>query len=307
MTATKALFWVLLLALLLVPVVVVELFLRSEGLGRPILFYTTSSYRFAPQPNQHHVRERGANVTIDSKGLRAVRDWTTPADGKILFVGDSVTWGGTYIDDKETFAAGVCARLERATGRSFVCGNAGVNQYGTDNMAERIRYKDVDDETALVVTLISSDTLRGLSDAAGSYFFTSPPPGPLRALWEAATFLTWCLYGVMRPVDVYRSDHDLRVAERSLQNLFAAIRETERPGRRVLIVLSPMENELGGKETPLTRHVQAVLARSGLEVLDLHAPVTAAHSSDFYYDGMHLERTGHNFYADQIAQRLLAQ
>src|SRR5262249_14554940 len=226
MTATKALFWVLLLALLLVPVVVVELFLRSEGLGRPILFYTTSSYRFAPQPNQHHVRERGANVTIDSKGLRAVKDWTTPADGKILFVGDSVTWGGTYIDDKETFAAGVCARLERATGRSFVCGNAGVNQYGTDNMAERIRYKEVDDETAFVVTLISSDALRGLSDAAGSYFFTSsPPPCPLRALWEAATFLTWRLYGVMRPVDVYRSDHDLRVAERSLENLFAAIRE----------------------------------------------------------------------------------
>jgi hypothetical protein len=75
----------------------------------------------------------------------------------------------------------VCQRLEKATGRSFVCGNSGANQYGTDNMAERIRYKDVDDETALVVTLISGDTLRGLRDADGSFFFTAPPPGPLKA------------------------------------------------------------------------------------------------------------------------------
>ena len=35
---------------------------------------------------------------------------------------------------------------------------------------------------------------------------------------------------------------DLRVAERSLQNLFDAIRETQRPGRIVLIVLSPLEH-----------------------------------------------------------------
>jgi hypothetical protein len=68
-----------------------ELILRSIGLGDPILFYTTASYRFAPQPNQQQVRQRGAKVTIDSKGLRTAKDWTSPADGKLLFIGDSVT------------------------------------------------------------------------------------------------------------------------------------------------------------------------------------------------------------------------
>jgi len=34
----------------------------------------------------------------------------------------------------------------------------------------------------------------------------------------------------------------LRVAERSLQNLFDAIRETQRPDRIALIVLSPLEH-----------------------------------------------------------------
>jgi hypothetical protein len=303
----QAVYWIILVVLVCAPVALAELVLRSAGLGYPILFYTNASYRFAPQPNQRQPRQKGAKVTIDSKGLRAVKDWTSPADGKLLFVGDSVTWGGTYIDDEDTFAAGVCERLERTTGKTFVCGNASANQYGTDNMAERIRYKDIDDETALIVTLISGDTLRGLRDADGSFFFTAPPPGPLRAVWEAATFLVWRLYRAMRPLQSYRSDHDARVAERSLENLFAAIRESQRPGRKVLIVLSPLEQELGGKEAPETRHVRSVLERSGFDFLDLHGAVSEQYAPDLFYDGIHLAKRGHQFYADQIANRLLAK
>jgi len=301
----RVLFWIIVVALVCAPVVGAELLLRHAGLGHPILFYANASYRYAAQPNQHQVRQGGARVTIDSKGLRAVTDWTTPADDKILFIGDSVTWGGTYIDDTDTFAAGVCPRLEKATGKRFVCGNAGANQYGTDNMAERIRYSGMHDETVLVVTLISGDALRGLHDADGSFFFTAPPPGPFKAIWEAATFLSWRIYRAMRPIKAFRFDDNARVVERSLENLFAAIRETQRPGRRVLIVHSPMEDELDGREAPLTVQVRAILARSGFDVLDLHAAVSAVHTPDFYYDGEHLAVRGHHFYADQIAGRLL--
>jgi hypothetical protein len=297
------LFWLVIAAVLLSPIVLAEVYLRSIGLGHPILFYANASYRFAPQPNQKQSRLHGASVSIDSKGLRNSADWSDTADGKLLFIGDSVTWGGTYIDDKDLFSDGVCQRLGGLTGKKFICGNAGANQYGTDNMAERIRYKNVSDETTLVVTLIADDTLRGLVDAEGRYFFTRPPPQPFPALWEATTFATWVAYKYLRPVD-YRSADDLRVAERSLANLFAAIRETDRPDRRVLIVLSPVERELNGHESELTKHVQAILARSGYPVLDLHAAVTGADGPGFYYDGLHLDVRGHHFYAEQIANAL---
>lgn len=175
-------FWLILVCLAAAPVVLAEFYLRSVGLGNPILFYANASYRYAPQPNQRQVRRHGALVTIDSKGLRSSRDWSDPADAKILFVGDSVTWAGTYIDDKDTFAEGVCQRLAQSSGKSFVCGNSGANQYGTDNMAERIRYKDFSDESILVVTLIALDTIRGLPDAEGRFLFTQPLPTPVRAL-----------------------------------------------------------------------------------------------------------------------------
>jgi len=302
----RAIFWLVILVLIGLPVVAAEIYLRGAGLGDPILFYTSASYRYAPMPNQRQVRRGGATVTIDSKGLRNTKDWTAKADAKILFVGDSVTWGGTYIDDRDVFSDGVCQRLAESIGKGFICGNASANQYGTDNMAERIRYKDFDDEAALVVTLISHDTLRGLADVDGRFFFTRAPPAPFKALWEAATFATWDLYHVMRPVTLHRGDDDDRVVERSLENLFSAIRETQKPGRQVLIVLSPVREELNGHESALTKRVQAVLARSGFDVLDLHAAVSSAFSKDFYYDSLHLDVTGHHFYADQIAQRLAA-
>ena len=300
----KAAFWIIAALLIVTPVVLAELYLRSLGLGNPILFYANASYRFAPQPNQQQLRQRGARVTIDNKGLRSTTDWADPADAKLLFIGDSVTWGGTYIDDGELFSDGVCQRLAAATGKRYVCGNAGANQYGTDNMAERIRYKDVDDESVLVVTLITQDTVRGRVDAEGRYFFMQQPPPPFRALWEATTFLTWVLYKTLRP-QTYRSDDDLQVAERSLENLFSAIRETQRPGRKVLIVLSPEKDELDGRESTLTEHVRSMLARSGFDWLDLHGPVSKAVTPNFYYDQLHLDVPGHAFYAEQIAARLM--
>src|SRR5690349_17561288 len=128
--------------LLLVIVGMAEIAARYVGLCNPVVYYTNASYRYAPMPNQSAVRLRGARVTVDSAGLRGTEDCSTPADSKILFIGDSVTWGGSYIDDKDTFAVGVCDRLEQSTGKRFVCGNAGVNAYGTDNMAARVLYKD---------------------------------------------------------------------------------------------------------------------------------------------------------------------
>jgi lysophospholipase L1-like esterase len=306
MSRTKrALFWLITLILILSPVAIAEWILRAAGLGDPILYYVNPGYRYAQQPNQQKIRRHGAHVTIDSKGLRSTTDWSKPADAKILFVGDSVTWAGTYIDDKETFADGVCTRLAAATGKRFTCGIAAANQYGTDNMAARIRYRDFNDESVLVVTLISNDTVRGLSDAEGRFFFTKPPHGPLKAIWEATTYLMWRLYAELRiSGGAYRGENEAAVATRSLGNLFSAIRDTERPGRKVLLVLSPARLELGEKESAFTKNVKAQLALSGYDLLDLHGPMSQSGIPGLYYDDIHLSVAGHRFYAERIAQAL---
>jgi hypothetical protein len=98
----------------------------------------------------------------------------------------------------------------------------------------------------------------------------------------------------------------MRVAERSLGNLFAALRETDRPDRKVLIVLLPYKTELNGKESDLTRDVRAVMEGSGLAFLDLYGPVSAAaHAETFFHaDGEHLAPAGHQFVGERIAEKL---
>jgi hypothetical protein len=82
---------------------------------------------------------------------------------------------------KDLYSNVVCVDLKKALKRDLTCGNAGVNSYGVDNMAKRIRYKDLADESAIVVTGVSFNAVRGLTDIDSLPYFVAPPPGPFKA------------------------------------------------------------------------------------------------------------------------------
>ena len=303
-------FWGVMVLLVIAPLIGLEVFLRVVGLGNPVLYYRNTSFRYAPVPNQRVTRRRGATVTIDSYGLRGVRDWAEPADVKLLFIGNSVTWSGTYIDDRQTFPHLTCVHLRAQLGRDFTCGNAGVNAYGTDNMAERLRYKRFNDEDVIVVTIVPGDATRGLADVRSFYFFSAPPPTPFKAIWEVSTFLLVRVTHWMRHHGGQnRADDQIEVATRSLERLFVVLREETTEGKKVLLVLSPYEAELHAQEDELTQHVRMVLASSGLPLLDLRPRMSDSTITDAYVDGVHLEVQGHAAYAEAIAaevSRILA-
>ena len=291
----------------LVLLIAVEATLRWMGLGDPVLYHTNSSYRYAPVPNQQKQRRRGAIVTIDSHGLRTVHDWSTQADLRLLFIGDSITWGGTSVDDTQTFAHRCGQEIQEKTGLTVVAGNAGVNAYGTDNMAQRLRYLSFDDEDVIVVTLITSDTTRGLADLRASYFFSRRPPGPFRAIWEATAFAHYKITSQMRlDQDPDQTGDDLQVARDSLSRLFDILRVKRDEGKQVLLVLSPARDELNGEESALTRGVREMLAGSGLDFLDMHEAAADQLDASMYIDHVHLDVPGHALYGRLIAEKLLA-
>ena len=78
-------------------------------------------------------RLEGSYVTINEAILRSINPWNSEKK-KILFLGDSVTYGGSYIDDKDIFSSKVCEKL-----KNFICGNAGVNAYGVLNIVLKIK------------------------------------------------------------------------------------------------------------------------------------------------------------------------
>lgn len=302
----KALFTLVLLLLVLSPVAGGELAARWMGLGEPIVYSTNAAYRYAPVPNQQVVRRRGASVTVGPEGLRGLEPWSGPADHHILFVGDSVTWGGTNTDDDKTFAHLTCTQLEARVAKNFVCGNAGVNGYGTDNMIARLRHDpELRRADTIVVTLISVDPIRGTSDLRAAHFFSRQPTGPLRGVWEVAAFGAFQLAGRLRwKDDAYDSSLDVPVAKEALQRLYAELRRLEQAGKSVLIVFSPHKDEFFGDADELDAQVRADLAASGFSLLDLTEPMRAEVDRGVYYDNVHLNELGHALYGDWIADRL---
>ncbi len=299
------------LAGLVLVVAVSELAARAFGLGDPVLYYENESYRYALKPDQSVVRLRGAGIRIDRYGLRTDDDWDQPGALRVLFIGDSVTYGGAYIDNRELFSTRVCERL-RASGVQAVCANAGTNGYGTDNMAYRIRFDKAPPPDVYVVTLIAGDTLRGLASLIGFPYFSRPLPPLVPGLTEGALFAldrvrARLRYGRGGGPSQLRTGQAPAVARLSLARLFQALRARAAEDRRVLLVMSPVRRNVEAGYDGFERMVLKRLDGSGFDVLDL-LPRLRSERPDLdgiYYDGAHLEVGGHAFYGQAIAEALL--
>lgn len=304
----RAAFTAIMLLLLLLPVAGLELALRVAGLGDPLVYYTNLTYRYAPMPDQKVARFDGATITINRHGLRATKQWDDPADLRVLFVGDSVTWGGSHVTDADTFADRTCALIGEALSRRATCGNAGVNGYGTDNMAQRIRHGGPYGEDWLVVVILSRDAARSLQDIRVGHYHLAKPSGPLRAMWEAATYWTYRLNIALRGSNERETpDEVFSVARDSMRGLLDLLRDKERAGTRVLVVLTVYAEEFAGREFDLTGLVREEIVRSGLRFLDMVPVVRERLRPEHFVDQVHLSGSGHAVFAEAIAARLVAE
>lgn len=291
---------------ILVTLAVVELVLRWRGLGDPQIYTTNLTNRYELAPNQDVARFDGSRVKVDSAGLRSMRDWSLPADRKILFLGDSVTYGGSYIDTAELFSERTCAHL--GLPGTSTCGNGGVNAYGTDNVTARLLYKPFHDESAVVVTLIAADTVRGLVVIQSLPYFTRKPLRPFPAIIELLAYAVDFWRSRVRFGGPYEEpisrDHELDVAGASLDRLFEALRARRSQGVAVLVVFSPLRTSVQNGLEPLEAFALGRLVESGLDHIDMTPVLEGADLEAIYHDRVHLDPPGHDLYGRHIAGRL---
>jgi len=128
---------------------VLEFAARALGAGDPILYYNASEGGMRPLPDQRITRGQDKYVTVDSNGFRSAATDTSAM--KILYLGDSVTWGGTKIDDSDTFAARTSLLIGEELGKTVYSMNAAVNGHSLMNQSDI--YFDNDIAPDLVVWL----------------------------------------------------------------------------------------------------------------------------------------------------------
>jgi lysophospholipase L1-like esterase len=277
----------------------VELALRVFGLGDPVLYDNRLAWGYRPRPNQTRRRIGGAGVHVNALGVRGpdVAATRAPDTTRLLFLGDSVTWGGSYVDDAQLFAAIAADRLASRDGRRVEWLDAGVNGWGPENVLGLVRETHGFDSSAWIVTALEDD-LRREKTHAGEVPYVEVSPW---TAWEE--LLLRGAYGLLVTYKRPKPPEDLaRLADANLARYREIADVGRAAGARVLLVWHPTVDALTSGVDP---NRARFLARGSPEdaTLDL-GPAYRAAGGHVYLDGMHLDVAGHRVAGEAIADAL---
>ena len=214
-----------------------EFYLKLRGFGDPIRYDSNIFYGYSPKINQKKNIIKNSKVTINDKGLRTVNNWIEEKKNKIIFLGDSVTFGGSYIDDTELFSHIVCE-----TFKTHLCGNAGVNSYGIYNIVMRSKYDErIQDGDIFVYIFPPDDFLRDYRNSNTAHFYLNSKKFFLPALTEAINFFS-AKYDINNLISKYNdtiSNHrnNVNFIKYSIEILNEELRSKKDAGKKVIVIL----------------------------------------------------------------------
>ena len=280
-----------------------EVALKSlTGLGRPVLFEAHPAYGYRLQPNQETWRFGGAHFRINNLGLRAREDWDRGVRDKVLFLGDSVTYGGNHISNEELFSELAVRGLP-----GLRSGNAGVPNWGVENVYGLVVEQGFLPAATYVTTFIEDDFYRGLTSGRNRPWIKYQTP--YFALQELAEFV-WHKY-FRNTAELNRREREgeppqARV-ERAARKLKAMDEFLKARGYRHLVFISPTRQQvLEGR--PRDARVKAELERHGVDAVYLLERLPGAPAAErraWYQDNDHLTAQGHALWGRLIREELM--
>lgn len=271
------------------------------GLGKVVVYEANSLYGYRPIPNQHLARKATQVIHINNMGLRADHDWDiNQKDNKILFLGDSVTYGGSYIDNHETFAY---QATKPFTG--YESGNAGVNAWGVLNVYALVHNANFLPAKTVVSTFPEGDFLRGMTRIGGQPFWTHTPQYGLEELFQ---------YGIYK-LQLHKTNIQTKPQEQSIQTQTKRIAvkalkalDAKLPqDTQHLIYISPTINQALGKDS-IDTELQQMLAQENVPakyIIDkFPSQFTPEQITALFHDNIHLNVQGHKLWGEIMAQDL---
>jgi hypothetical protein len=280
-----------------------EIGLRLFGVGHPVLYDSNVLYGYRPLPNQTLSPMFGPALRFNNLGLRCDDDWDAATAGHVLFLGDSVTYGGN-VSSAELFS--VLAVRNLPGQRSC---NAGVSAWGVENIHGLVVERGFLPAHTYVTVLIEDDFYRGLTRLQGQLLWCRPPAFALaHAFWnflhlvdERRRYLDWRWYGT---ADVLETVVDNAV--RKLVELESVLKSK---GFDHLLYISPMRGQVLA-QVPKDALVLQQLAKHGVHAVYLADVIDSlgldrSQREALFYDNVHLSREGHALWGTIINRDLL--
>jgi hypothetical protein len=153
------------------------------GFGNPILYDSNPLYGYRPLPNQEMSRFYGAKLKFNNLGIRSDEDWDNNINNKVLFLGSSLVYGGSYISNDELFSTLAVKNI-----KGFKSGCSGVNAWGVDNIYGLVMESKFLPAKTYVTVINEYNFYIGLNKINGTALWCNPPKWALK---EVIFYFFW--------------------------------------------------------------------------------------------------------------------
>jgi hypothetical protein len=304
---------------------IAEGILRAQGFGpEAVLYVSDARAGYFPAPDQKHDRY-GGRVLVNHFGMRAPDVAADKPAGtfRILMLGDSTLWGGSYVDQEQLYARILEHKLNDASGgRKVEVLNMGVNGWGPFHERGYVEAYGSFGADLVLVCLPHDDLDRDKYTLMSLPYFSAGRP-PRLGLEEVMMHLMWRYRRDRVALDTRWRDAQREFGYREYERLALFLRDgdpggellgpkplTKVGGSEVFFEILPSQRVgLGAQPEDLEQEVVTRLKK----VLDAHQ--IPAHypigifagkgkTDDLYHDNVHLHWKGHAVYADFLFERV---
>ena len=279
---------------LLIFLILCEIIFRFIGFGDPILYENGKNY--FPKYNQDIFRFKKSKVVINNYGMRTNYNWNNKNNSKkIIFFGDSVAFGGSYIDNSELFSDKLCSMINNS-----ICGNYGVNGYKIENIRERIHSVKDNFKYDHLIIVVSESIQVGRSKFQEFPFYEKYDYKILKSTREIINHILF-KYNLM---DNYHKKIEKinNFNENNIDNFVSVLNNISSSKTKVtLFILPTLENLIEGQEK---KHFLENINSSQFKILNMYSNFKKINYEELYFNNAHLNKKGHDYFAKIIYDQI---
>ena len=279
-----------------------EIYLRYIGLGDPIIYEKSILYGYIPKKNQNIERFNNSKITINNNSFRTHNDKSY--QNKIFFLGDSVTYGGSYIDNKELFSSKVCMQLNKEFKKKFSCYNGGVNAYGFENIIKRLEHLEVQKNDHVILTFILGNFYRNFTQIESLPYFTKQHTHILKANTEMFAFILDKIRSSLRfnkrKFENFDKLNQLEILKIKIDENFKLLKKIMDSNKNIIVILSPSKDFYEKSKSYEIEKYLFEKYTDNSKIFSINNLIDQNLISKIYYDNIHLNKNGHKIYSQII-------
>ena len=290
-------------ALLMAGSLIFSLAIANVGLwvlkvGDPPIYYRDAAFGYLAVPDQWP-STRGIPYRINQAGLRGADFPATKPAGtfRVVFIGDSVTFGGGVVSDSDTYVVQVADALARQLHRKVDSVNISAPGWGIENMEAYVERYGLYGADLVIWVLPFEDLRRPKNEGAGM-----PTSKSFRIVFLASHTIQIARSKLRGSEWQAPEKSDPAILTANLKSFGHTLDLINQTGAKALMVFFPMGAVAADSDPQAYREYQDVARAHGIQTCDVCAQMNAAGGEALFYDGAHL-----NSHGEHVAGPLIAQ